>query len=101
MKHIVDTIGWERLRLGLAKTTPEEPVNVIMFIKKFKDLNLNERITYGEDESDFVNFSFSLPPKIADEFTTALLSHGMRMTNKSRTNMSSAMTKIIKELAEE
>ncbi len=101
MKHVVASIGWQRFRIGLTKIDKSEPVNVIAFIKKFKDLNLNERVTYGDSEDDLVNFTFSLPQSVADDFTNELLAKGMRITNKSRTGMSSAMTKIINDLKDE
>ena len=72
-----------------------------MFIKKFKHLNLNERVKYEDKESELVDFSFSLPKEAADALTAELLTHGMRITNKSRSNMSSAMVEIIKTLGQE
>lgn len=101
MKYIVAAIGWERFRIGLAKLTESEPVNVVMFIKKFKNLNLNERVTYEENDSKLVNFSFSIPQEAADDLTAELLARGMRMTNKSRTNASAAMVKLIKDLTKD
>ena len=98
MKHIVDAIGGERFRIGLTKIVESEPVNVVKFIKKFKHLNLNERVTYADGESALVNFTFSIPQEAADDLTNELLSRGMRMTNKSRTNASSAMVKMVKDL---
>tara|TARA_R110000744_G_scaffold170264_2_gene288403 strand:- start:8645 stop:9184 length:540 start_codon:yes stop_codon:yes gene_type:complete len=98
MKYIVQAIGWSRLRIGLSKLVKSEPVNVITFIKMFKDLNLNQRVTYEDSDSSLVNFTFSIPQKYADTLTNELLVRGMRMTNKSRSNMSSAMVKLVKEL---
>lgn len=103
MKYIVDSIGWERFRIGLSKLDPSDQVNVITFIKKFKDLNLNERVTYGADEEEkkMVTFSFHIPQSVAETLTDELVIRGMRITNKSRTNASAAMVKLVKDLTEQ
>lgn len=100
MKHIVDAIGWERFRIGLTKIVETEPVNVVTFIKKFKNLNLNERVVYEDSESKLVNFNFSIPKSAADILTNELLIRGMKITNKSRVNMSSAMVRVVRDLIE-
>ena len=102
MKHIVAAIGWSRFRVGMTKIDPSQPVNVVKFIKLFKNLNLNERVTYGknEEEKKMVDFKFSIPQATADLLTRELVIRGMRITNKSRTNASSAMTRLVNELVE-
>lgn len=101
MKHITNVIGWERLRIGLSKTVQSEPVNVVMFIKKYKNLNLNERVTYAKGEGDLVNFSFNVPESTAVVFNAILTTHGMRTTNKTRSEMSTAMIKLVDYMEQE
>lgn len=96
---IVQTIGWERFRIGLTKIGSDEIITGAEFIKRYKYLNLNERVTYNESESSLVNFNFSVPKDIAEILTNELVSRGMRITNKSRTNMSSAMGKLVNDIA--
>ena len=101
MKHVVAAIGWERFRVGLSKLGKGEVVNVVKFIKRFKDINLNERIIYEEHDSKLVHFSFSIPESVAEDLTNELVARGMRITNKSRTNASAALVKLVKEFVED
>ncbi len=99
--YIVDTIGWERFRLGLSKIDVAETITVATFIERYKNLNLNERITHEEGESELVNFSFNVPAETADILNGLLTTHGMRTTNKSRSEMSSAMIKLVAYMEQE
>lgn len=97
--HIVQTIGWERFRLGLTKIGDDEIISGATFIGRYKNLNLNERITYDDSkDSGLVNFSFNLPADVADLLNAELVTYGMRTTNRSRSNMSAAMIKLVKEI---
>lgn len=98
MVNIVKLIGWDRFRIGLSKLDSDEKVVFSEFVERFKDLNLNQRVTYNEDQKDTVRFTFDLPKKVADSLTEELLLKGMRITNKSRSNMSSAMAKIVEDI---
>lgn len=98
MALIVNTIGWCRFAAGLTKIAAEEIISVAVFIDRYKAINLDKRVTYEESESKLVSFNFAIPQKAADDLTAALLTRGMRVTNKSRTNMSAAMVKLIKDL---
>ena len=93
---IVHAIGWARFQLGLTKLTRR--ILPKTFIKRFNDLNLNERVTYSESDSDLVNFSFQLPEDVATSLTGMLLARGMRINNKSRVNASHAMCKLVDEM---
>jgi len=99
--YIVNTIGWERFRLGLAKIDAAEIINAATFIERYKDLNLNERVTHEEGDSELVNFSFNVPAKTAEVLEGILISHGMRITNKSRSEMSTAMIKLVEYMEHE
>ena len=99
--YIVNTIGWERFRLGLSKIDAAEIITAATFIERYKNLNLNERVTHEEGESDLVNFSFNVPADTADILNGILTTHGMRTTNKSRSEMSSAMIKLVKFMEQE
>lgn len=98
---VVNTIGWERFRIGLTKIGDDEIITPAEFIKRYVKLNLNERVTYEEPDTDLVNFTFNIPDAAASILEGALLSRGMRVTNKSRTNVSSAMSKLIDDLIRE
>jgi len=93
---VVDQIGWSRLQIGLTKLSSK--MTVLRFIEKFKHINLNERITYEKDSSELIDFSFKLTEDVALLLTNDLLTRGMRITNKSRTNASSAMASLVNEL---
>lgn len=99
--YIVQTIGWERFRLGLTKIGESEVITAAKFIERYKHLNLNERITYEESESNLENFTFNVPSDTADKLNSLLTTYGMRTTNRSRTNMSSALIKLVESLKEE
>jgi len=99
--YIVNTIGWERFRLGLSKIDATEVITVATFIERYKNLNLNERIVHEEGESELVNFSFNVPEATADKLNAILTTHGMRTTNKSRSEMSSAMIKLVEYMEQE
>jgi hypothetical protein len=99
--YIVDIIGWERFRLGLAKIDPTEIITADTFIQRYKNLNLNERITHEEGDSELVNFSFNVPKNTADKLNAMLTTHGMRTTNKSRAEMSTAMIKLVDYIEQE
>lgn len=101
MKIIVAAIGWERFKIGLTKIAKDETVNRNVFIERYKDINLNERVTYKGSDSELESFSFRLPQDAADTLTNALLARGMRLTNSSRSNLSSAMVKLIADLVED
>jgi hypothetical protein len=98
--HIVNTIGWDRFRIGLTKIDQAELITAAQFIERYKNLNLNERVTYEKDEGSLVNFNFNIPADVADMLTNELVARGMRITNKSRSNSSAALVKLIKELQE-
>ena len=98
---IVGVVGWERFRLGLSKIDATEIITSAIFIERYKDLNLNERITHEEGESELVNFSFNVPVDTADILNGILTTHGMRTTNKSRSEMSSAMIKLVAYMEQE
>ena len=96
---ILDDIGWCRLQIGLA--TIEKRITPISFIERFKNIDLNARAKFEDDPSDLVKFSFSLPKKHAEMLTAELIFRGMRETNKSRTNSSAALIKIIDKFVED
>lgn len=101
MKVLVASVGWERFKLGLTKIGVDETIKCDEFIKRYHDLNLNERITFEDEESDLVTLAFQLPQETADALCNALLMHGMRVTNKTRTNLSDAMVKLVAEMLPE
>ncbi len=101
MKILVDSIGWERLKIGLTKVAKNETISWQTFISRYFDLNLNERVTYEDTESELVTFAFHIPQDAADTLTNALLARGMRIVNKSRSNLSSAMVKLIDDLVDD
>jgi hypothetical protein len=98
-RYIVNGIGWCRLQIGLTKIT--ERLDVFSFCNKFRDIDLNARVKFEDDPSELVKFSFSLPKEHAELLTAELISKGMRETNKSRTNSSAAMIKIIDQFVED
>lgn len=99
--NIVNAIGWERFKVGLTKIPDNEKLTVEQFIERYKNVNLNERVTYGKDETDLVDFKFLLPKNTAEILTNALLVRGMRITNKKRDNLSAAMAKLVNDLIKE
>lgn len=101
MQHIIKSIGWERFKIGLTKTDDSQTVSRALFIEWYHDVNLNERVVYEESESELVPFSFHIPQDAADTLNNALMVRGMRFTNKTRSNLSSAMVKLINDLVEE
>jgi hypothetical protein len=101
MSRIVDTIGWGRFRAGLTKIDSSEIITVAEFLGRYKNVNLNERVSYEKDESDLVDFPIRIPKTAAVILTNALVARGMRITNKTRANMSSAMVKVIRDLIEQ
>ena len=96
MQLITVAIGWNRLRIGLTKLTTY--VTPAEFIELYKNLNLNDRVVYEDKNTRLVNFNFNIPKEYADILTEELLVRGMRISNKSRTNMSAAVVSLIKEL---
>ena len=101
MSRIVDTIGWSRFRIGLSEIGADEIITVAQFLTRYKNLNLNSRVTYESGERKLVDFQFCLPKESAEILTNELIIRGMRVTNKSRINISSAMVKLVKELLEQ
>jgi hypothetical protein len=99
LRAIVEDIGWCRLQIGLS--TIKKRITHLSFVARFKDINLNARVKFEDDPSDLVKFSFSIPKDHAEILTAELVANGMRETNKSRTNSSAAMVKIINKFAEE
>lgn len=97
---IVSNIGWSRLVMGLTKLGEDEFITEEEFIARYKNLNLNERVTHKGEDSEMVNFNFNISKKHAEILEVALVAKGMRISNKSRTNMSSSMEKIVDELEE-
>jgi len=97
---IVSAIGWSRLVLGLTKLGEDEFISEQEFINRYKDLNLNERVTHKGEDSELVNFNFNISKKHAEILEIALVAQGMRISDKSRTNMSSAMEKVVDGLEE-
>ncbi len=96
MLNIVVGIGWSRFYLGLMDC--QEFLFIDEFIEKYKDLNLNKRVTYESKDSDLVPFSFNLPAETAARLTDELIVRGMRVSKKNRTNASSAMEKLMKDV---
>lgn len=96
VNYLVSSIGWSRFQLGL--TYLDENITVADFIDRFRDLNLNERVVFGESESNLVQFSFALPEHTAEKLTDELLLRGMRLNNKTRCNASNAMVKLIRDI---
>ncbi len=99
--YIVNTIGWERFRIGLTKIDATEIITTATFIERYKNLNLNERVVHEEGESELVNFSFNVPEETANKLNAILTTHGMRTTNKSRSEMSSALVKLVDYMEQE
>jgi len=96
MRHIVIVIGWSRFYLGLMDCQKFLYVNE--FIDKYKDLNLNKRVTYESKETDLVTFSFALPAEAAARLTDELIIRGMRVSKQNRTNASAAMEQLMKDV---
>ncbi len=95
--EMVKAIGWARTQLGLTKIDSHMPVDV--FITMFKDVNLNQRVTYDTStDSHLTQFSFELPEHAASILTGELMARGMRDSNGYRTNASEAMRLLIKDL---
>jgi hypothetical protein len=92
-------IGWCRFQAGLTKITTH--ISPYEFISTFKDIDLNERVKFESETSDLVKFSFSIPKEHAEILTAELIANGMRETNRSRTNSSAAMVKIINKFVED
>jgi len=99
--EVVQAIGWSKVQLGLTKIGKDELITTEEFIKRYKDINLNERVTYSEDNHSLIGFTFNLPEATASILTKELLVRGMRITNNSRSNMSAAMVTLVKDLMEE
>lgn len=98
INKIVTAIGWARFQLGITKINVH--LTAEKFIFSFKDLNLNERVEFEKDQSDLVNFTFSVPKADADILTDELVVRGMRIHKHNRINISAAMIKLIREISE-
>ena len=94
--NIVKSIGWSRFRLGLTKI--DDYVDIANFIDTYKYINLNERVKFEENDTELVNFSFSIPAHDAEVLTNELIVRGMRVHKHNRMNASAAMVTLVKEL---
>jgi hypothetical protein len=95
---IVAAIGWSRFQLGISKITVY--LTVEEFVLAYKNINLNQRVTFEKDKSELVSFTFSMSKNDADILTDELIVRGMRLHKQNRINASAAMIKLIKEISE-
>ena len=96
MFNIVMVIGWSRFYIGLVRC--QDFLYIDQFVARYKDINLNERVTYETKETDLVTFSFALPANAAARLTDELIIRGMRVSKQNRTNASAAMEQLMKDV---
>ncbi|WAK44680.1 hypothetical protein vBAmePPT11V19_00054 [Alteromonas phage vB_AmeP_PT11-V19] len=97
LSYVVKAIGWTRFEIGTQHCSKTE-VAVSDFVAWYKDVNVDERVTAAKPDDGLISFNFQLGKAEAEILTTLLLERGMRISNSSRVNASSAMAKLVDEV---